>query len=144
MARVKARALGVGALVALAAVGAASCGSGLRTVELGPRPLSAPKPIPISEAPPLHKVETVPKDPGAPCVWLDGRWEWVDRTWEWTPGAWVLPPPGCHFALAETTWATQGESGQLFYFPGRWYPDAETGAACAAPRACDGSAPRSP
>jgi len=127
----------------LAAALAAACGSSLRTAETGPRPLSQ-NPVPVSEPSPVHKVESVPKDPGGDCVWLDGRWEWVDRAWEWTAGSWVNPPRGCHFAPPETTWATQGPSGELFYFPGRWYPDAADGPACAAATPCGNAVATSP
>lgn len=126
-----------------ALLGAVSCGSSLRKVPLGPHAVTAAPPIVVDSPPPPAKVETVPRDPGAPCRWLDGRWEWSEDTWVWSPGAWVVPREQCHFAMPEARWvpAVSGR-GLLFYFPGRWYRDSGD-AACEQPRAC-GAAPGKP
>src|SRR5262249_52393335 len=89
----------------------------------------------VEDAPPPAKVESVPVDPGKPCAWLDGRWEWAARNWEWTPGDWVEAPEGCHYAPPETIWVATAGRGQLFYLPGRWYPDEGAGK-CPEARSC--------
>ena len=89
----------------------------------------------VGSAPPTAKIETTTTDPGAPCAWLDGRWDWVSQTWQWTPGGWVVPPKNCYFAAPEARWVPATGQGLLFYLPGRWYPDSGT-AGCAVPRTC--------
>ena len=124
------------AAVTLALGAPSACGSGVRTVPTGPHGVTSAPPIVVEAAPPPAKVETVPPDPGAPCAWLDGRWEWAEDTWAWSPGAWVTPPKDCHFAAPEARWVpTVAGPGLLFYFPGRWYRDSAD-AACGEARAC--------
>jgi hypothetical protein len=87
----------------------------------------------------VNKVETISRDPGQPCAWLDGRWEWADQNWEWTPGMWVIPPKACHFAPPETVWVPSAGRGLLFYLAGRWYPD--SGSACDTSLPCSSMPP---
>jgi len=124
-----------GARCAAAAVLLSACGGGLRTVPLGPRGTGGAPPLIVDPGPPMPKIETVPKDPGKPCVWLDGRWEWVDQTWSWTPGAWVFVPAGCHYASPQALWVPTTGRGLLFYLPGRWYRDTD-GSPCGEPHSC--------
>jgi hypothetical protein len=129
------RAVAVPFLAALSSCG--SCGPSLRAVPFGPpaNVASGSNLVLIEDAPPPAKVEEIPFDPGGGCAWLDGRWEWSVRNWEWIPGDWVLPPEACHFSPPETVWVATTGKGQLFYLPGRWYPD-ESGGKCAAARSC--------
>lgn len=120
-----------------------ACGASVRTVPVGAHSASAAPPIVVNEPPPLNKVETVSKDPGKPCAWLDGRWERADNGWEWTPGMWLLPPKGCHFAPPETIWVPSADRGLLFYLAGRWYPDSG-GSACETALPCGSTPPISP
>ena len=131
------------AVVASCVVCAAACGPSLRTVPLGAPPDVAAAPQLVDVPPPPAKVERIPPDPGKPCAWFDGRWEWVGEAWEWTAGGWVVPPPGCHFATAESGWAAGTDRSLLFYVPGRWYPD-EGGKPCPEPRACGATTTEAP
>jgi hypothetical protein len=124
-----------GARVAAFALAVSACGGGLRTVPFGTRGTGSAPPTVVETAPPSPKVEQIPKDPGAPCAWLDGRWEWVDQAWAWTPGGWVFVPAGCHYASPQALWVPATGRGLLFYLPGRWYRDAD-GSACGEPQAC--------
>jgi hypothetical protein len=42
--------------------------------------------------PPAH-VETVPRRPDKPSVWIDGQWAWDGLEYRWVSGGWVTPPP---------------------------------------------------
>lgn len=110
------------AISSLALAAGIACSSSLRTVPLGPH-LAAGAPTVVEFEPPPAKVEMITEDPGAPCRWLDGRWEWVGRSWRWTSGRWVIPPEQCYFAPPLALWVPSTGTGELFYRPGRWYRD---------------------
>jgi hypothetical protein len=100
------------------------CGSSLRTPNLVPHPEKAGAlAIIVDYPPPAAQVEMVPKDPGEPCVWVDGHWDWTARRWQWFPGAWVTPPEGCNYAPPDMIWVASEEQGELYYRRPRWYPE---------------------
>jgi len=135
--RVAAAAIAATGMLAGVLAGPLGCGSSLRTVPVGARSNTGGQDlVELEAAPPPAKVESIPVDPGAPCAWLDGRWEWATNGWEWTPGDWVIPPEGCHFAPPETVWVATAGRGQLFYMPGRWYPKDSAGK-CLEARSCN-------
>jgi len=105
-------------LVALCCAGLASLGCGARHPE-APHGAHPPNDgVPVPYPPPPAKVEEVPPQPGASCVWTDGYWEFTDR-WEWQPGEWVVPEAHCRLAPVEL----RRQGGQLWHARPRWYPD---------------------
>ena len=111
----------------------------------GARPIDAPHGVhPTNDAvvvpypPPPAKVEEVPPQPAAQCVWTDGFWEFTDR-WEWQAGEWVVPAAHCLLAPVEL----RRQGGQLWHARPRWYPDNVTllgpQSACPPPRPCSGN-----
>jgi hypothetical protein len=49
--------------------------------------------------PPPARVETVPKRPDKPSVWIDGQWTWDGLEYRWVSGGWVaLPASGVRFS----------------------------------------------
>ena len=129
-ARPSLRALGSCALLLLPLVG---CGSRHPEAPRGAHPPSDAVVVPYP--PPPAKVEEVPAQPGANCVWTDGYWEFTDR-WEWQDGAWVVAPAHCRLAPVEL----RRQQGQLWHARPRWYPDNVTllgpESACPRPPAC--------
>ena len=92
-----------------------ACSSGL------PRPpYSAQKTTDLQEVPfppPPARVEFVPDQPNAECVWIDGEWEWTGRVWTWKRGRWVEPIPNATFS----PWTTvRGADGMLYLAGGTW------------------------
>jgi hypothetical protein len=91
--------------------------------------------VSVPYPPPPAKIEEVPPQPHASCVWTDGYWEFTDR-WEWIDGEWVLPQPHCRLAPVEL----RRQGGQLWHSRPRWYPDNVTllgpQSACTRPPAC--------
>jgi hypothetical protein len=128
-------------ILACSALMLVACGGAVRTVPSGPHGPTAPPAIVVDTPPPAAKTEWIPKDPGRPCAWLDGRWDWVDEAWHWTPGAWVVAPRECYFAPPEALWVSTTGRGLLFYLPGRWYPASGT-ASCATPQTCGATSGR--
>jgi hypothetical protein len=123
------------------------CGAGVRTPLLGTHPAQGAEPVVVDYPPPPAQVENIDRDPGTPCVWVDGHWDWVGRRWQWFPGGWVRPPEGCYYAPPNMVWIQSTGRGVLYYTRPRWYPEdaAELEAqqvlgACVEARAC--GAPR--
>lgn len=114
-----------GALLAGLA-GALACGSQLRSpprdAHVGVLP-----PIYVDYPPPPAVAESIPRDPGGACVWLDGHWDWLGRRWEWAPGGWVTPPEGCFYAAPFINWEPTAGASRLTYTPAHWYPRERAG-----------------
>jgi hypothetical protein len=120
---------------ALLAVLTAAAGCGSRHAE-APRGAHPPNDaVSVPYPPPPAKVEEVPAQPHAACVWADGYWDFSDR-WEWQAGEWVVPQAHCRLAPMEL----RRQGGLLLHARPRWYPDNVTllGAqsACPRPPAC--------
>jgi hypothetical protein len=96
-----------------------ACSSSLRTPLLGPHADDAPQ-VAVEYPPPPARVERLPVDPGAPCVWVDGYWDWVGRRWEWRAGYWATPPEACHYSAPRLQWVDTAE-GTLYFTLPRWY-----------------------
>ncbi len=109
------------------------CGSELRRAQVQKHPASA-ETLPVDFPPPPAMVEELPKDPGEPCVWVDGRWEYLNRRWEWTGGAWVKPKSECFYSPPVMFWASPELGGDLHHRPGRWHTS--SGEPCDEPIAC--------
>jgi hypothetical protein len=93
-------------------------GCGARQAE-APRGVHPPNDaVAVPYPPPPAKVEEVPPQPNASCVWTDGYWEFTDR-WEWQDGEWVVPVAHCRLAPVEL----HRRQGQLWHARPRWYPD---------------------
>ena len=122
---------------------ALGCSSPLRVVPEGPPPADARATIGVEYPPPSAKVESLGKDPGEPCAWMDGHWNWVRRRWQWSPGEWVIAPPRCHRTRQELKWVADVRSGQLFFTPPMWQPDSGQGV-CPPPISCKASAGAGP
>jgi hypothetical protein len=109
------------------------CGSRHAEAPRGAHPPNDAVAVPYP--PPPAKVEEVPAQPNAACVWADGYWDFTDR-WEWQPGEWVIPQAHCRLAPMEL----RRQGGLLLHARPRWYPDNVTllGAqsACPRPPAC--------
>ena len=102
------------ALAPLAACALAACGARLPTPPYAPQLTSALAQVPYP--PPPARVETVPPQPRADAVWIDGSWEWR-RRWVWRVGGWVVAPRGAAYA----PWvAVRGADGTLFFAPATW------------------------
>lgn len=110
-----------------------ACGSKHVEAPRGAHPPNDAVPVPFP--PPPAKLEEVPPQPNASCVWSDGYWEFTDR-WEWLPGEWVIPQAHCRLAPVEL----RRVGGQLLHARPRWYPDNVTllgpASACPRPPAC--------
>jgi hypothetical protein len=126
---------------------ALACGSQLPAPPTGAHQGSGANPgMIVNHPPPPARIECVPEQPSAECVWVDGSWRWAGRRWEWVPGAWVEPPMGCYYAPAYAEWLSGGvtDNGerrdQLFYFPPAWYPSTQKGS-CPLPRLCRQATP---
>jgi len=117
----------------LLALSLTSCGSRRATAPRGAHPQNAAVVVPYP--PPPAKVEEVPAQPDARCVWTDGYWDFSDR-WEWQPGEWVVPQTHCRLAPVEL----RRQAGQLWHAKPRWYPDNVSllglQSACPRPPAC--------
>lgn len=124
-------------LVSVIVLLAVACGAQHAEAPRGAHPQHDAVVVPYP--PPPAKVEEVPPQPNAACVWTDGYWEFTDR-WEWQVGEWVVPQPHCRLAPVEL----RRDGGQLWHARPRWYPDNVTllgpESACPRPRAC----PRAP
>ncbi|MCC6217101.1 MAG: hypothetical protein IT376_19740 [Polyangiaceae bacterium] len=119
----------------LVACATLACGAELRRPAYGPEPVGDLA-VTVPEAPPPARVESVPPDPGAPCVWVDGAWSW-DEGWSWTDGAWVEPPDGCHRSRPRLFWEADGAAWRLRHVPAGWHPtDPDARARCTEPRRC--------
>jgi hypothetical protein len=124
-----------GGPAALLAILAAVPGCGPRHAE-APRGAHPPNgAVSVPYPPPPAKVEEVPAQPHAACVWADGYWDFSDR-WEWQAGEWVVPQPHCRLAPMEL----RRQGGLLLHARPRWYPDNVTllgvQSACPRPPAC--------
>ena len=122
-------------------LGAIACSSGLRLPPTGPPP-AAPAPIVADYPPPPAQIEKIERDPGKPCVWVDGTYAWVGRNWEWTPGRWVVPRPDCYYRPPQLVWAPRAQGPSTLYsFPAKWYEErAGVVVECPAPEPCPGAA----
>ena len=120
-------------LLAMLAGSALACGSRHAEAPRGAHPPNDAVSIPYP--PPPARVEEVPEQPDAACVWADGYWDFSDR-WEWQAGEWVVPRAHCRLAPMEL----RRQGGLLLHARPRWYPDNVTllGAqsACPRPLAC--------
>ena len=126
-------ALGLG----LAAI---ACGGAAFEVPSHPHPEGAPA-EPVSFMPPPPPIEHISAEPPARgCLWADGEWVWSAQRWEWRPGNWLRPPEGCRYSAPTLGWAPGGESGILYYRPGRWYAVNEP-AICPEPVSCPYQSP---
>ena len=74
------------------------CGSRHAEAPRGAHPPNDAVAVPYP--PPPAKVEEVPAQPNAACVWADGYWDFTDR-WEWQSGEWVIPQAHCRLAPVE-------------------------------------------
>ncbi len=124
-------------------LGMTACSTGLRLPPTGPPPATA-TPVVVDYPPPPAQVEKIERDPGKPCVWVDGTYAWVGRHWEWVPGRWVTPLPGCYYRPPQLVWApsAQGPSTLYFFLP-KWYLEhAGVVTECEAPAPCAGPIPK--
>lgn len=143
------RARGLGSLawvvvlpaVVLPAVVLPACGSRLRVAPAGAPPVSGAEAVVVDYPPPPAQVEIVPRDPGKPCVWVDGHWEWQGRRWRWQTGSWLRPPPACYYSTQMLVWLPAEGASPLYYWPPRWYPRSTARAgACDRPVPCGAAA----
>jgi hypothetical protein len=118
-------------------LGVAACSGGLRVPPTGPQPATA-TPIVVDYPPPPAQIEKIDRDPGKPCVWVDGTYGWVGRHWEWTAGQWVVPQPTCYYRASVLIWAPSATGpSTLYYFPAKWYEERSSGVVeCRAPEPC--------
>lgn len=121
-------------VVTLTALATAACGPSLRAAEVVVQPVTRETAVVVDYPPPPADVEFVRRDPGEPCVWVDGQWKFVDQLWQWESGAWVVPEAGCVFAQPNMLWFPNTETsnpdraptysyeriGKLYYVTGRW------------------------
>jgi len=68
------------------------------------------------------------------CRWLNGHYQWRGRRWQWVEGTWIVPPAGCSYALALSSYS-RPPAARLYYTPPRWYR-ADGKAPCPAPIPC--------
>ena len=124
-------------------VGVTACSSGLRLPPTGPPP-AAPTPLVVDYPPPPAQIEKIDRDPGKPCVWVDGTYAWVGRHWEWTPGQWVVPRRGCYYRPPQLVWAPNAQGPSTLYsVPAKWYEErAGVVAECQPPEPCPGATPK--
>lgn len=127
----------IGSLALCVVVLAPGCGSEQRRARFGSHPLHA-EPHVVDSPPPPAEIESLARDPGAPCVWVDGRWRFERSRWEWEAGGWVEPPADCYYAPSTLVWlappsADTASQSELYYTPGKWYTD--SGEDCS-PRVC--------
>ena len=121
----------------------AACGGGRLAVPSTPHPESAPREI-VLFAPPPAQIEHIDATPPAPgCLWADGQWVWVTQRWDWHAGSWIRPPEGCRYSAPSVAWAPSGETGVLYYRPGRWYSVTEP-KICPDPVSCPTQSPVQP
>lgn len=116
------------------------CGSGQLAVRSHPHPEGAPA-EPVAFLPPPAQPEHLDDAPPAEgCQWADGQWVWVSQRWDWQPGGWIRPPAGCQYSAPALQWGPGGQTGVLYYRPGRWY---STGSldACPDPVSCPTQSP---
>lgn len=72
----------------------------------------------VAEAPPLPRVEVVPRTPSPAFVWAPGYWGYrPSRGYAWYGGRWQIGRPG--YAWASPHWAARG-GGRWGFAPGRW------------------------
>jgi hypothetical protein len=123
-------------LAVLSGLAVVACSSGLRLPPTGPQPSSA-APLLVDYPPPPARIDKIERDPGEPCVWVDGTYEWIGKHWEWTGGGWVMPRPGCYYRPPALVWAPNAQGpGSLYYFPPKWYEERSNATECAAPKPC--------
>lgn len=119
---------------ALAVIG---CSSSLRLPKTGNPPTIDPTFAPVGYPPPPAEVESVPPDPGPPCVWQDGYFTWSGRRWEWKRGSWVHAADGCYYVEPRLLYPeTEGEP-PLLYAPPGWYRETASAVIrCPPPNEC--------
>ena len=117
--------LTVMAFVMLSAA-AVSCGPSLRSAKVVQQQVTEKNGMLVDYPPPPAQVEFVRKDPGPPCLWVDGEWKYVEQTWQWVGGGWYVPPETCVYAEPAMLWFPDRKIGKLYYLGGRWvHPDSD-------------------
>jgi hypothetical protein len=107
--------------VAIGAATAGGCGPSLRAAKVVTQEVTEKNGVLVDYPPPPAQVEFVRKDPGPPCVWVDGEWKYVEQTWQWIAGGWYVAPEGCVFAGPSMLWfPDRNNIGKLYYLGGRW------------------------
>lgn len=128
----------VAAALAFAGVWATSgCASSPRLPATGSPPTIDPSFAPVDYPPPPAEIESIPSDPGAPCVWQDGYYAWTGRRWEWTHGKWVHAADGCYYVEPRLLYPETDGKQILLYAPPGWYRQSVGAVSpCAAPSEC--------
>ena len=119
---------------------ATSCGPSLRAATVVQQEVTEKNGTLVDYPPPPAQVEFVRKDPGPPCLWVDGQWKYIEQTWQWTGGAWYVPPEGCVYAEPAMLWFPNNKIGKLYFLGGRWVQadsgDSKERVACAPAKPC--------
>ena len=105
-----AAAIAAAVVVACLAI-ATSCGPSLRAATVVQQEVTQKNGTLVDYPPPPAQVEFVRKDPGPPCLWVDGEWNYVEQTWQWIGGGWYVPPEGCVYAEPAMLWFPNNKTG---------------------------------
>lgn len=113
------------------AVGTLSCGTKSVLVPRGPhQPRLEKPPHVVRTPPPPAKIEVLPLRRNNECLYQDGYHYPEEQSWAWKKGAWVLPPKGCYYAPARTSYEKVRRGTALVYREGVWLPRRKGGSIC--------------